>query len=468
MKDNDAFIDLSPTGAKYAICTDWFQAILATSDPFVFDVSPEEQQRLSARKEAIDATTVVLNGDLPEIMGYDDPDPVLVPDKKPKKLFVPLDEYSFFDGEIVLKRVNDKGSQFRYGYDIIYKRKSFGHVSVIPSSGYCFEDNEMMFKLNNNVHYENAWGDDFDYIMKKMKWSMVNVSRLDIALDGQGYMDFYQNYVMSEVVEKIGKTDSSERLTSKRKLKTFYIGSRKSDRYITCYDKTKELNDKGHKEYIKKYWERSGLDYERVERMELRLTNEAIKLIKDFDYKRLNDFEYIASIFRSACEGGFYMTEEKIRKGKIKPAKKKFCAGLLDFVEKTTDTNITRRIEDGKRVRFINWDYIGGVKLERLTTRETNEVYSMQITAKTMARIYFATGNDMYLHLCHEVASNSNNLQWVNDRWDKWKKDFEDRKENKKFDYLPKYQAIALTKTKMLMLNKPVERAYADLFFVRS
>ncbi len=473
MKDSDQFIEMFPAGAKYAISTDWFQCILATSEHFIYEVpDPLDQERILKRQEAIEKSAMITYADREaideEMHGIAPLDPVLKQDKKPAKQFIALPEYSFFDGEIVLKKITGFAPQFRYGYELIYKRKTFGRLSVIPSSGYCFEENEMQFMLNNNVHYEQQWQEDFEYVMKKMKWKMVNVSRLDIALDGTGFMDFYKNFVLKEVVEKIGKTDSTERLTSKRELKTFYIGSRKSDRYITCYDKTKELNDKGHKQYIRDYWERSGLDYKRVERMELRLTNEAIKLIKDFDWKLLGDFEYIASIFRSACEGSFYLTDEKIRKGKVIPSKKKFAAGLLDFVEKTSDTNVTRRIESGKRIRMVNWDYIGGKKLERLSTRETNEVYVMKMTAKTMARIYFATGNDMYLHLCHEVAVNCNNLPWVNDHWDKWKKDFGDRSDNKKFDYLPGYHAISLTQSKVLFTNTLTNPCTPELFFVRS
>src|SRR5438128_831024 len=99
MKDNDVFIDLSPKGAKYAICTDWYQAILSTSEPFVYDVSdPFERDRLTKKKEAIEKSPIVMNGDMDEFYGTTPVDPELIPDEKPKKLFVPLEQYSFFDG----------------------------------------------------------------------------------------------------------------------------------------------------------------------------------------------------------------------------------------------------------------------------------------------------------------------------------------------------------------------------------
>jgi hypothetical protein len=188
--------------------------------------------------------------------------------------------------------------------------------------------------------------------------------------------------------------------------------------------------EKSNKYYIKKFWERTGLDTERVERMELKLRNEAIKMIHNFDWKKLSDFEYLASIFRTYVEGGYVVNQET--------GNMKLTRGIVDFVEKGTDSNVSRK----KRIQFINWDYLGGEKLERLSTKQSNEIYRMKLSCKTLVWIYVATKKNTgkeyphYLHLAREIAESINCLQWMVDKYEGWLAEFDKRK----FDYLPTYQ----------------------------
>ncbi len=378
MKDLNV-IDLTPVGAKYAITTDWFSAILSADAGLIDFESP-----------------------------------------------LPL--YSFDFGHIVFKKMELCAPMFKHGYEIILDGKDFGRVHVSPRSKAIFKENEMQFELCNNIHYEIAWTESLDYLLKKMSWKVANVSRLDIALDGIGFFDVMKKLFRGEI-EKTGKSKIQFFTNSKINLEGCDIGKRSSNKWVTCYDKSAEL-EKSNKYYIKKFWERTGLDTERVERMELKLRNEAIKMIHNFDWKKLSDFEYLASIFRTYVEGGYVVNQET--------GNMKLTRGIVDFVEKGTDSNVSRK----KRIQFINWDYLGGEKLERLSTKQSNEIYRMKLSCKTLVWIYVATKKNTgkeyphYLHLAREIAESINCLQWMVDKYEGWLAEFDKRK----FDYLPTYQ----------------------------
>jgi len=370
--------DLTPQNVKYAISTDWFSAILSTAEP------------------------VVNFGE-------------------------PLEMYEYDFGNIILQKMKYCAPQFKFGYDIIVKKKPFARVHVCPTSEMIFKSNQMQFELLNNIHYEIGWCDDLDYLFKKLGWKIDNISRLDIALDGSnaGFLKV-MNMALEKKIEKVGRSKLQFFTNSKIDLEGCDIGKRSSDKWVTCYNKTKEL-EKSNKFYIRKFWERAGLDTAHVERLELKLRCESIKMIVGFDWRKLDNFEYLASIFRTFIEGGDLINVDT---GEIK-----FSKGMIEFVIKSKRKNISRK----KRIEFINWDYIGGEKLERLSTKQANEVWSMKLTAKRITWIYFQTNQDHFLHIVREICFNIDQLDWFEEKFNGWKEDFEIKKQDGKLEYISNY-----------------------------
>jgi len=370
-------INLTPVGSKYAITTDWFSSILSTFNP----ISDFEQA---------------------------------------------LEKYEYDGGNIILKKMKFSANGFKYGYEIIFRRKPFAWVHVCPTSEMIFSKNQMKFELLNNIHYEIGWCSELDYLLNAMGWKIDNVSRVDIALDGHKFLEI-MTMLFDKKIEKVGKSSIQFFTNSKMILEGCDIGKRSSDKWVTCYNKSKEL-EQSNKFYIRKSWERAGLDTNNVHRLELKLRNNAIKEIIDFDWRKLDNFEYLASIFRTFIEGG-----EKINgdTGEVKYSK-----GLLEFVMKDEQKNVSRK----KKITFIDWNYIGGEKLDRLSTKQANEVWSMKLTAKRMCWIYFQTNREEFLFTAREIAFNINSLQWLSDKFDSWKEDFEMKKLNGKLEYISKYQ----------------------------
>jgi len=309
----------------------------------------------------------------------------------------PLDKYEYDQGNITLVKKEMGTKQFKHGYELYVRGKIFGLIFCSPRNTAILDKDTIQFKAENNVLYELGFIQECEFAFSKLRWKVKNVSRTDIALDGAGFMK-----VMLEMdrgdIEKLGKATYNIYKTGKRQITGFDVGKKSSAKWITGYYKGKEL-EKSNKYYIGDMWKRAKLSVPvmEVERLEVKLRNEELKKIKDFDWRRLGDFEYLASVYRTAIKNYF------------------------DFVKITTDSNIAR----AERVSFIDWSSLGGTELERLSTEQTNEVYAYKLTAKRMYGIYIQTGINHYADVAQEIAININCLQWYIDRMDHWKKFFE-------------------------------------------
>jgi len=111
-----------------------------------------------------------------------------------------------------------------------------------------------------------------------------------------------------------GKAIINERKRTNRKLEYLVVGSPNSDKRITCYNKTKDLEN-NPKPYIQDKWTAERLDYinNKVERNELRLQTSELKNI---DYKQLDNREYLLSICRLHYKNFFEFTRKFKQNGK--------------------------------------------------------------------------------------------------------------------------------------------------------
>lgn len=327
----------------------------------------------------------------------------------------PLEAYTYDAGRVVLQKAKQGTKHFKYKYDVSVKGKAFARVFCEPRNPEILNPNFIQVELLNNVLYED-WVPDFQYFLKIMEWDVVNVSRLDVALDGQGFFDIYRQLEQGKIYKK-GKASYQPRYEGNHRLTGYRFGSGASNKMIRCYCKTDEL-ESSNKLYIREVWDKAGLDQVKpVQRLELVLRNDAIKKIENFDWTRLNDPTYLAGILRVSFKNFF------------------------DFTEVSDDTNSSR----WKTVEFIDWDSIGCAFLRRLSTRQTNEVGRMKQTSKTLFWVYLATGKTIYADLSQEMAWNCNCLDWYINKMDEWRSQFNHNMgHNKdglvKFDYLPLFE----------------------------
>ena len=307
-----------------------------------------------------------------------------------------LDKYEFENGKIIFAKKGNGTKLYKYSYEIFYNTKLFGKCHCSPRSPEILKADSIQLKIENNVLYELGYLDDVKHLFKTCSWKVLNTSRVDIALDGVKVLHLMDKFLRDEI-QKLGKAKVNTYFTGKRELTGFDVGSRSSNKWITAYDKTLEL-EKSNKHYIKDFWAATGLDFkeQNIERLELKLRNEEMKKIINFDWTQLDNFEYLASVFRSTMKNFF------------------------EFIEITKDTNVSR----AKRIEFIEWDFLGAILLPRLSTQETNEVYRMKQAAKTMFWNYLACGREYYSQIAQELAINVNCLDWYANKCEDWKHEF--------------------------------------------
>lgn len=310
----------------------------------------------------------------------------------------PLDRYEYDNGNIILAKKAMGTKIFKYSYEVYSGGKLFGQVHLCPRNPEILKSDCIQFKLENNVLYEVGVLQECKYILNKLHWAVLNVTRVDIALDGVEVLSLMDRFVKGEI-EKLGKAKVKPYFTGKRIIEGFDVGSRSSNKWITGYNKTKEL-EISNKVYIQEFWERSGLDCSGdVQRLELKLRNEELKKIIAFDWRELDNFEYLASIFRSTMKNFF------------------------EFVEVGTDSNVTRR----KKIQFVEWDFLGAKLLDRMSTQQTTEVYRMKQAAKTNFWCYLASKFEPYKQLAWEQAKNINALDWYAMKQQQWIDEFNKR-----------------------------------------
>ncbi len=306
-----------------------------------------------------------------------------------------------FGTELVLVQKEMGTRLFKYGYEVFLKDKSFGAIYCSPRSK-ILERKLIQFKLNNNVLYEAGFLNDFKKILLQLKWEVKNVSRVDIAIDGGKPLRLINQFVSGKI-EKLGKAKVKHFLTGKAKSEGFDVGSKASNKWITGYLKSPLLETEG-KNYIKDFWVQSGLNInEPVERLELKIRNEQVKLLKDFDWRKLDKTEYLAGIFKKETENFF------------------------EFVKKSKSKNISRR-KRNKTIQFIDWRLLKAEQLERLSTQQSNEVHRMKQAIKTNYFCFLEAENgagEKYKKVAEEMVQKIRSEIWFMVHVPKWEEEFE-------------------------------------------
>lgn len=112
-----------------------------------------------------------------------------------------------------------------------------------------------------------------------------------------------------------------------------------------------------------------------------------------------------------------------------------------------------------KRIEYIDWDAIGGAKLEKATALPTNEVYRFKQAAKTAYWTHLATGSPLFDSLAKEYAQAVDQFPWLKNNIEKWKAEYElkmghNKKGIKHFEYMDGLR-VELLFDQILMLRQP-------------
>ena len=177
-------------------------------------------------------------------------------------------------------------------------------------------------KLDNHLFYTTPLSEIKTYLQSLLSDLQVDVhsiNRLDIALDYPNASNKTQKLLQGLASERfiMGGRPKDVTIHSKTnkngvEYQGVSIGRRGALRFGRLYDKTRELNEKGHKEYITKSHENIGLKGN-IWRLEYELKNGFLTQIEHFTLYDIFDKTKLYNIFLSACDNHFKIHKKKKR-----------------------------------------------------------------------------------------------------------------------------------------------------------
>lgn len=220
--------------------------------------------------------------------------------------------------EIVLQYQGHGTAMYNLLYTAYYFGEAFCTIQANPR--FCkgnFTEKTIQIKIENHVLYTNYWLNYVEELIYLLNIQIDNVTRLDIAVDGlqnvHEFLNMYQKQSAdSKTVHRKGKAAwNAYQMHDKTMLNDrFTIGSSKSDRVVAFYCKSKEI-EVSNKNYISKFWSVSSMQIptdSEVYRLEMRFKSQYLKKLNDFDWLRLTEKEYLASLFKTGAHNFFDFT----------------------------------------------------------------------------------------------------------------------------------------------------------------
>jgi len=313
---------------------------------------------------------------------------------------------------LIFENIGYGNKNFKYGFNVYLHGEKFATAFISPRSE-ILESGSWTMKIENYKLYESEIFNSITEICTAINCNVKNVSRLDIALDGFGFMETMEKAQKGEIFRKGQAKENIYRAPqyTEEKIKRgeyrrtrpitgFDIGSRKSDKYITGYVKTDRIL-KENKTYIRKVWQKAGLSPHKVERLEVKLNSKYLSKLKiysrenrleEFNYDMLKEERNLIAIFKEAIKNNF------------------------DFVY-----NNKSRVEDCTEVQIIDWSKINSARLEKSKAPEPNFIYGMKQTAKNLFKLYLKTSAEYYYKQSIEIAMNYDFLDWLQEKISHWR-----------------------------------------------
>jgi hypothetical protein len=343
----------------------------------------------------------VINWDWFETTIYVDPDH-----------FKSIDQKTIKIGEhLILENKHIKTYRFMTMYEVIYMGELIGMLQTNPIMSVKHRhQNEARFKLSNRLCYQTDRLDIYKEFLSESKSTHANVTRFDIAIDGEGATkarELAARQLKGGMVKRKGKALFHTSRNSKNEIERFRVGTTKSNKVATIYNKSAEIED-SEKTYIIDSWKLNNLvalesDQVKVNRFELRMFS---KLMKNYDWEQLGDNKYLASILKTETKNWF------------------------EFYKDSKDSNIYRKYKTNT-MEWIDWDEIEGKLLPK----------SKAIAKSGMHRAKRYIKDSFYFEVFENRPCDKKFIaqlrqefclhKWMDDRLPQWKEEFEREKRYK-------------------------------------
>lgn len=249
---------------------------------------------------------------------------------------------------ITFKNFGKGTKDYKTTWHVLYHGEHYATLLAEGRNGKFVRKGLVRVEFKNHLLYSSSLWPFYDALVMACRLQYVNISRVDIAIDGANYLlNFLNQYIKQsskdKLVELKGKKQRfSSNILDRRSMlyQNFRIGS--SRKLITIYNKSLDIVNTG-KHYIQEYWKANGIvqelmplqalakalqevpteertyieGYYNLYRFEMRITGERIKQIKDFNLSMLKTSDWLVSIVKRLCDNFFefvYYTNNDLSK----------------------------------------------------------------------------------------------------------------------------------------------------------
>lgn len=259
-----------------------------------------------------------------------------------------MDENNLFHhGDFKLELIPKmRTANFNKVFTMWYQGQSIATISSSSNSQHILL-NRAHLKFENSLFYDGRIKDIACAIVENFSIKFISISRLDLACDGVYLHNFLNSYLYHDEktsirtrINRYCQHDNIQPVNlSTENIRTysfdsFYIGQMgnrslsrsRSERFIRYYNKTREVQETGKKQYVLDYYKNNGFDLEKdVYRFEIQFSSSHLAKLKDFNWLHIFEPEKLQKLFQSGTINlfDFYYKEEK------KPAK--YCTKVVIF-----------------------------------------------------------------------------------------------------------------------------------------
>ena len=287
-------------------------------------------------------------------------------------------------------------------WTLVYCGEKVATLMTNPDASY-MPPNQAQMKLENYLLYSIDWLDIYKDVLHELKWIHKSLTRLDIAIDGSSVknaLKLVNDHDKDNVIGRKGKADFDWKKGHLKNVKSFIIGSAKSEKLATIYKKSDEIKE-SEKGYIKDFWTKNGLqDIEDTYRFEIRLRS---KIANNYDLDRLDQNSYLSSIVRSEIKNWF------------------------EFYYCGKDKNKHRTYKSGT-MEWIDWENIKGELLPKNKAILKTGIHRAKRLIKDLSYIHHVEGKPLQTDIIDLLMNEYCLHQWYDTRIDFWIEDFEKEK----------------------------------------
>ncbi|MCA0381688.1 MAG: replication initiation factor domain-containing protein [Bacteroidetes bacterium] len=241
---------------------------------------------------------------------------------------------------ISLKYYGSGTQHYKYRWHVLYQGEDLATLLSHTVNEKFVKRGMCKLDIKNHLLYTGRLWEFYHALAADLQLEYVNISRLDIAIDGLNYLlHFVNEYVRqtakNKVVELKGRGRFKSNLLDRPTMlyNSFQLGSPKSKKEVTIYNKSQELV-KSQKDYIQRFWVANGIakellplqllakamsgkhaeryhieGYENVYRFEMRLYGELVKSMQGFTLDWLKTGSGLMSIVKRNCQNFFEFVE---------------------------------------------------------------------------------------------------------------------------------------------------------------